>query len=862
MVPLMINDIKTNMIIILKEETGQTHVLQWINKIFASQDDFQLEPIVVDLSGEETDRDKVCEILPNDGTLIIDLTWSGNEEAEKVAVETGIPYVKIDVSISPSLLLLDKFLEYRNSTDVTLIFDNPNKVDEALYFWIDTTLLRMVISENLDKTSANRLKSIRPIPNNFAILATTSNMEELFETAVEENLVTLPERWNLLFLDFQQKEFNRELVRNLPINLLYIEEEICCKFLKTEQCECPHDFNLQENFLVLATDLVKRVLHTMVSDDVELTTNLSCDSRYNEDARSKFYTLLQQEVDLEPLIYKENFGLYVNIEGTIEANSEKVAEYNYKTGVTVVDGKQIKPITAFYRIGITHALPWSYKETDSSGKSYWTGYCVDFTEELAKIMGFRYEFVEPKKGTFGKKRNGVWNGVIGDLATGETDLAITALIMTADREEVIDYVAPYFEQTGITIVMRKPVRKTSLFKFMTVLKLEVWLSIVGALIITGFMVWFLDKYSPYSARNNKKAYPYPCREFTLKESFWFALTSFTPQGGGEAPKALSGRTLVAAYWLFVVLMLATFTANLAAFLTVERMQTPVQSLEQLAKQSRINYTVVKDSDTHQYFINMKHAEDTLYRMWKELTLNASTDDTQYRVWDYPIREQYGHILLAINDSNPVTTAAEGFRIVNEHTDADFAFIHDSSEIKYEISRNCNLTEVGEVFAERPYAVAVQQGSHLQDEISKTILNLQKDRFFEQLQGKYWNHTAKGGCASTDDNEGITLESLGGVFIATLFGLALAMITLVGEVLYYRRKGKVGSSDAKKSKPGAGGDNWKQTNLVPITLVDKDKQPITFGTEFKPVTRNRDLSELGQIRLYPRSRNRITQVTDK
>ncbi|GBP68826.1 Ionotropic receptor 25a [Eumeta japonica] len=107
---------------------------------------------------------------------------------------------------------------------------------------------------------------------------------------------------------------------------------------------------------------------------------------------------------------------------------------------------------------------------------------------------------------------------------------------------------------------------------MTVLRTEVWLSIVAALVLTGFMIWLLDKYSPYSARNNAEAYPYPCREFTLKESLWFALTSFTPQGGGEAPKALSGRTLVAAYWLFVVLMLATFTANLAAFLTVERMQ--------------------------------------------------------------------------------------------------------------------------------------------------------------------------------------------------------------------------------------------------------------------------------------------------
>lgn len=99
-------------------------------------------------------------------------------------------------------------------------------------------------------------------------------------------------------------------------------------------------------------------------------------------------------------------------------------------------------------------------------------------------------------------------------------------------------------------------------------------------------------------------------------------------------------------------------------------------------------------------------------------MNASIDDTRYQVWDYPIREQYGHILLAINDSNPVLSAKEGFKNVNDHLDANYAFIHDSSEIKYEISRNCNLTEVGGVFAERPYAVAVQQGSFLQDEISK------------------------------------------------------------------------------------------------------------------------------------------------
>lgn len=62
-----------------------------------------------------------------------------------------------------------------------------------------------------------------------------------------------------------------------------------------------------------------------------------------------------------------------------------------------------------------------------------------------------------------------------------------------------------------SLVIRKPVRQTSLFKFMTVLRVEVWLSIVGAIITTSIMLWLLDKYSPYSAKNNKEAYPYPCR---------------------------------------------------------------------------------------------------------------------------------------------------------------------------------------------------------------------------------------------------------------------------------------------------------------------------------------------------------------
>ena len=61
---------------------------------------------------------------------------------------------------------------------------------------------------------------------------------------------------------------------------------------------------------------------------------------------------------------------------------------------------------------------------------------------------------------------------------------------------------PDFDQSGISIVLRKPVRPRSLFKFMQVLKVEVWMAILAALILTALMLWFLDKYSPYSARSD------------------------------------------------------------------------------------------------------------------------------------------------------------------------------------------------------------------------------------------------------------------------------------------------------------------------------------------------------------------------
>ncbi|XP_066591382.1 ionotropic receptor 25a isoform X2 [Prorops nasuta] len=804
--------------------------------------------------------------------MILDMTWTGWDKLRAIANEWGIIYKRGECSISPYVQAVDDLLVAKNATDSALIFETEKELNQTLYYLIGNSIIRLVIIDELTMQSVASIKVMRPAPSYFVIYSSTAGMEEKFKAVVDGGLVKRDGVWTLVFTDNNYKDFSyfsAETQLNVSYSVFSMKPEVCCRLLGEPQCICPQDFQIFPYYFRGLISLIVNVLNDVQKSGVSVEgkrgqCNVANNSTVSNATRESFVKNLNSRLTSNDTFefWQEKSLLSYRAEIDVDIvqrdkNIERLATWTRKTKMKAAPGMKIEPARRYFHIGTAEAIPWTMMKRDpvtgnpikdEEGNEMYHGYCIDVIEKLAEVMDFDYDIIVPKDHSFGKKLpNGDWTGLVGDLARGETDFVVAALTMTSEREEVVDFVAPYFEQSGILIVIRKPVRRTSLFKFMTVLRLEVWLSIVGALTLTGIMIWLLDKYSPYSARNNKRLYPYPCREFTLKESFWFALTSFTPQGGGEAPKALSSRTLVAAYWLFVVLMLATFTANLAAFLTVERMQSPVQSLEQLARQSRINYTVLEGSATHQYFINMKNAEDKLYTMWKEITLNSSSDQIEYRVWDYPIKEQYGHILQAITQVGPVKTAEEGFRKVIESENAEFAFIHDSSEIRYEVTRNCNLTEIGEVFAEQPYAIAVQQGSHLQEEVSRRVLDLQKDRYFENLASKYWNQSMKAMCPNSDDNEGITLDSLGGVFIATLFGLALAMITLAGEVLYYRKR--------KSSSIGS----QKVKNLVRENENEKAlMQKLASKLQMKPAPTDRAFARnLGQpprishISVYPR-----------
>ena len=57
----------------------------------------------------------------------------------------------------------------------------------------------------------------------------------------------------------------------------------------------------------------------------------------------------------------------------------------------------------------------------------------------------------------------------------------------------------------------------------------------------------------------------------------------------------------AVWWFFTLILISSYTANLAAFLTVERMVTPINSAEDLSRQTQVEYGTISSGTTRDFF---------------------------------------------------------------------------------------------------------------------------------------------------------------------------------------------------------------------------------------------------------------------
>lgn len=176
---------------------------------------------------------------------------------------------------------------------------------------------------------------------------------------IDENLLTRPERWILVFLDFKYPNFDKNILGNRTVNSLTFSSDLCCLLQKLENCLCPDSFSMLELFLSNILDQVTKIIENLV-ERYELPSNLECSSnKFNDEIRNKFYESLDKSMIENDLYLNENGIWRIKVTGNLElvngyADNEIIAKYYGGDSFSVVTGKKIKPIKPFYRIGVTH----------------------------------------------------------------------------------------------------------------------------------------------------------------------------------------------------------------------------------------------------------------------------------------------------------------------------------------------------------------------------------------------------------------------------------------------------------------------------------------------------------------------------
>ncbi|NXA82795.1 GRIK3 protein, partial [Thryothorus ludovicianus] len=209
-------------------------------------------------------------------------------------------------------------------------------------------------------------------------------------------------------------------------------------------------------------------------------------------------------------------------------------------------------------------------DTALFGNDRFEGYCIDLLKELAIILGFSYEIRLVEDGKYGAQdEKGQWNGMIKELIDHKADLAVAPLTITHVREKAIDFSKP-FMTLGVSILYRKPNgTNPSVFSFLNPLSPDIWMYILLAYLGVSCVLFVIAR----KAEGNAATGP------DVKSlSHHFAQTGISVQARQRSelmPKALSTRIIGGIWWFFTLIIISSYTANLAAFLTVERMESPI-----------------------------------------------------------------------------------------------------------------------------------------------------------------------------------------------------------------------------------------------------------------------------------------------
>ncbi|UXI22442.1 abhydrolase domain-containing protein [Sarcoptes scabiei] len=206
-------------------------------------------------------------------------------------------------------------------------------------------------------------------------------------------------------------------------------------------------------------------------------------------------------------------------------------------------------------------------------------------------------------------------------------------------------------------------------------------------------------------------------------------------------------------------MIASYTANLAAFLTVEKIVYPIENAEGLAAQEKIKYGCLGSGSTASFF---SESNITTYKkMWNFMSKNPD-------------------VFMKSNEQGRKTV---------EKADGMYAYLMESASIEYTIERDCNLTQIGGLLDSKGYGIATRKDSPYRTPLSQAILKLQESGALLTLKERWWKQKKGGGKCIDDPKKSsgsvtpLKIDNVGGVFVVLLGGLSFSLLVVILEFVW-------------------------------------------------------------------------------
>ncbi|XP_029470117.1 glutamate receptor ionotropic, NMDA 3B-like [Rhinatrema bivittatum] len=379
------------------------------------------------------------------------------------------------------------------------------------------------------------------------------------------------------------------------------------------------------------------------------------------------------------------------------------------------------------------------------------GYCIDLLEKLAEDLQFDFELYIVGDGKYGAWKNGRWTGLVGDLLSGTAHMAVTSFSINSVRSGIIDFTSPFFS-SSLGILVRTKDTTSPIGAFMWPLHWTMWVGVFVALHVTALFLTFYEWKSPFgmtpNGRNLMKIFSYSSALNLCYAILFGRIVS------SKTPKCCTGRFLMNLWAIFCLLVLSSYTANLAAVMVGEK------TFEELSG--------IHDPKLHHPSRDFRFG--TVWESSAEEYIKKSFPEMHEHMRRYSVP----------------TTPAGVQRLTTEPPNLH-AFIMDKALLDYEVSidSDCKLLTVGKPFAIEGYGIGLPQNSTLTSVISELISSYKSFGFMDTLHEKWYKMVPCGKRAfAVTETLQMGISHFSGLFVLLCLGFCGSLLTLLGERFFF------------------------------------------------------------------------------